>query len=58
MRSTSARIRRGLLLAIVASAIALVVARLRAPAGGRTDIVPTIGGDTWPPVPIKDAGAA
>jgi len=44
-------------MAIVVTTIALVVARLRAPVRGHTEIVPTIGGDTWPPVPVKDAGA-
>jgi hypothetical protein len=45
-------------MALVLSVVALAVARLRAPAGGHTDRIPTIGGDTWPPVPTKDAGAA
>jgi hypothetical protein len=35
-----------------------VVGRLRAPVGRHTEILPSIGGDTWPPVPVKDAGAA
>jgi hypothetical protein len=45
-------------MALVLTTVALVVARLRAPVGGHPEIVPTIGGDTWPPVPVKDAGAA
>ncbi len=58
MRSTSSRVRRGLLLVLVLAAVVAVVGRLRAPVGRHTEILPSIGGDTWPPVPVKDAGAA
>ena len=56
MRSTPSRLRRGLLLALVLAAVVAVVGRLRAPVGRHAEFLPPIGGDTWPPVPVKDAG--
>ena len=53
MRHTPAWIRRGLLIALLA-AIGLAVARALGPDGPEGGLVPTIGGDTWPPVPVKD----
>jgi hypothetical protein len=58
MSPTPFRVRRGLLLVLVLAVVALVVARLRDPVGRHTGVLPSIGGDTWPPVPVKDAGAA
>jgi hypothetical protein len=58
MSSTSRRIRRGLFLALLLAAVAVVVSRLRAPVGRHAEVLPSIGGDTWPPVPVKDAGVA
>ena len=58
MRSATSRLRLGLLLILALAAVAAVVGRLRAPVGRHTEILPSIGGDTWPPVPVKDAGAA
>lgn len=56
MLSTSRRIRRGLILALLLTVATAVVSRLRAPVGGHAEVVPSIGGDTWPPVPVKDVG--
>jgi hypothetical protein len=58
MRSTSSRVRRGLLLTLALVVVAAVVSRLRAPVGRHAEVLPPIGGDTWPPVPVKDDGAA
>ena len=44
-------IRRGILVALVAAAGALLDHLF-----GSDDSAPDIGGDTWPPVPVKDAG--
>lgn len=57
MSQTPPRIRRGLLVALALTAVVLLVARLRTPAGGRDALIPAIGGDTWPPVPVKNAGS-
>jgi len=58
MSSSSSRIRRRVLLALLVAATVVVVSRLRSPAVGRSPRLPSIGGDTWPPVPVKDAGGA
>jgi hypothetical protein len=58
MRPTSSRVRRGLLLALVLAVAVVVVGRRRAPVGRTGGILPPIGGDTWPPVPVKDVGSA
>ena len=58
MRSTTSRVRRGLLLAFALAVVVAVVGRLRAPVGRHAEVLPPIGGDTWPPVPVKGAGAA
>jgi hypothetical protein len=54
MRHRSSWIRGWLFVALVA-AVAVVVARALGPGGSGDGLVPTIGGDTWPPVPVKDA---
>jgi len=51
MRTAPRWIRRGLLVALVAAAGALLDHLL----GSDDDSAPDIGGDTWPPVPVKDA---
>ena len=53
MSSAPPWIRRSLLLALLAAATVAVTRTLgtRGPDGG---LVPSIGGDTWPPVPVKD----
>ena len=53
MRSTTPWIRRGLVLALLA-ALVVAVARALAPGHGDGGVLPAIGGDTWPPVPVKD----
>jgi hypothetical protein len=53
MSNTSSRVRRGLLIALVAVAV-VAVARALGPGGPSDRLLPTIGGDTWPPVPVKD----
>ena len=57
MRSTTPWIRRGLVLALLA-ALAVAVARVLAPEPGDDGVLPAIGGDTWPPVPVKDVRPA
>jgi len=49
MRTAPRWIRRGLLVALVAAAGALLAHRLESDDG----LGPAIGGDTWPPVPVK-----
>ncbi|MGA2837634.1 MAG: hypothetical protein ABSF84_13650 [Acidimicrobiales bacterium] len=56
MRPTSSRVRRGLLFVLVLAAVGSVVVRLRGEVSHRTGVLPTIGGDTWPPVPVKQSG--
>ena len=58
MRSTSSRIRRGLPVTLVLVAVAAAVLRRSAPAGRHAELLPPVGGDTWPPVPVKDVGTA
>ena len=41
-----------MLLAVVAIAAAVLA---RSGRGTGSAVLPTIGGDTWPPVPVKDA---
>lgn len=48
-------IRRGLLVVLAAAGV-LVVARALGVTGSGDGLVPAIGGDTWPPVPVKDVG--
>jgi hypothetical protein len=55
MRSAPSWIRRGLVLVLMATVVA-VVTRAFGSGGSGTGTVPTIGGDTWPPVPVKDPG--
>ncbi len=45
-------------LAAGALVVAGVARALRRPAGYRADspVVPSVGGDTWPPVPLKSDG--
>jgi len=56
MRSTHAWIRRGLLVTLLAAGVLVVVRALGDPASD--GLVPAIGGDTWPPVPVKSGGPA
>jgi len=53
MHTSSPWIRRGIVLAVVVALVAVVARRSR---GGGTGggLFPPIGGDTWPPVPVKD----
>ena len=53
MRSAAKWIRRGLILALLA-AVATVVTRALGTGPGDDGMFPAIGGDTWPPVPVKD----
>ena len=57
MRNAPKWIRRGFVLALLA-AFATAVVRALGPGPGRDAIVPAIGGDTWPPVPVKDVRSA
>ena len=45
---------RAAVVAVVAGIAARVVGRLTGPSSGAGQWVPPIGGDTWPPVPVKD----
>lgn len=54
MRRAPTWIRRLLVLALVAGVVSAVV-RAFAPEDADGGLVPPIGGDTWPPVPVKDA---
>ncbi len=58
MRTPSHRVRRLLVLVLVVVVGAAAWRRTVSPAVGRPALLPAIGGDTWPPVPVKDAGAA
>ncbi|HEY4928838.1 MAG TPA: hypothetical protein VIH95_06775 [Acidimicrobiales bacterium] len=58
MQRSSHRLRRIAVLASAAAGIALVVRRTSRNASSGTAIVPVIGGDTWPPVPVKDTRPA
>jgi len=53
MHRSSTWVRRGLLLALLAALVVGAAARRRTGTGA--GVLPVIGGDTWPPVPIKDA---
>jgi hypothetical protein len=53
MPSSANWIRRGLVLVLLA-AFATAVARALEPGTGDDGMLPAIGGDTWPPVPVKD----
>jgi hypothetical protein len=57
MRSAPPWIRRGLIVILVAAGI-LIVARALGDPASDDGLVPAIGGDTWPPVPIKSGGPA
>jgi len=52
MRRSAKWIRRGLILALLA-AVATAVTRALGSGPGDDDMLPAIGGDTWPPVPVK-----
>ena len=45
-------IRRGIVLAAVIALLTLVFRQGRG-SGPRNQLLPAIGGDTWPPVPVK-----
>lgn len=49
---------RGLVVALVAGVTARVVSHLTDPASAGGQILPAVGGDTWPPVPVKDVRPA
>jgi hypothetical protein len=53
--SQSHRVRRVVLVAVAVVAVVAVVRRPGRPGG---TVVPAIGGDTWPPVPVKDTRTA
>ncbi|MGD0881938.1 MAG: hypothetical protein ABSB09_10265 [Acidimicrobiales bacterium] len=56
MRSSPSWIRRCLSVALVLAVIALVRRKRLAPGGvDAGGLFPPIGGDTWPPVPVKGA---
>ena len=57
MRSAPFWIRRGLIVVLLAVG-AVVIARALGVSGSDDGLVPAIGGDTWPPVPVKDVGPA
>jgi len=46
---------RALVLALAVGGFIRLVGRLTGPAGSTGSVLPTIGGDTWPPVPVKEA---
>jgi hypothetical protein len=54
MSSTHRRLRRLLVVGAVTVGVVLIVRRR---VGGEGPL-PVIGGDTWPPVPVKDARTA
>ena len=56
MHSPTKWIRRGAFIALVVTALVLAARQAWAPTGAVNDgLLPAIGGDTWPPVPVKDA---
>ena len=57
MSHSSTRLRR-ILPVVVVAAVAVLVVRRRHAAGRGGDLLPSIGGDTWPPVPVKDTRPA
>jgi len=58
MSHTSHRVRRlVVVVAVLATASAVARRRVRGTPRG-AGIVPVIGGDTWPPVPVKEARTA
>lgn len=54
MHMPSRWIRRILVLALLLAVGTWVTRRLTAPGGPADACIPPIGGDTWPPVPVKD----
>ena len=56
MRTVMRWVARTVLMALVGAVVARVLRALR---GGATGggVVPAIGGDTWPPVPVKPVPA-
>jgi hypothetical protein len=52
MRTMSPWIRRGIVLAAVIALLTLVFRQGRG-SGPHNQLLPAIGGDTWPPVPVK-----
>jgi len=55
MTSTHRGIRRFLIVAAAALVVASVVQRRMGRGGGGDGLLPVIGGDTWPPVPVKES---
>lgn len=47
---------RCVFVALVAAGLALAVRMWGHSGTGSHELVPTIGGDTWPPVPVKQFG--
>ena len=58
MRPSRRLIRRLLVLAVLSAAAVLVGRRFASGGGPGSDFLPSIGGDTWPPVPVKDVRPA
>ena len=58
MRPSRRLLRRLLLLAVLSAVAVLVGRRVAAGSGAGPEFLPSIGGDTWPPVPVKDVAPA
>ena len=58
MHLPSRSIRRVLVLVLLLAVAALVGRKLAGPGTATGSFVPAIGGDTWPPVPVKDVRPA
>lgn len=56
MTSVFRWIRRAALLAAMAAAVRWVLTSKARHERARSGVVPTIGGDTWPPVPVNPVG--
>jgi hypothetical protein len=56
MHSAPSWIRHGLLVALIVVVGTVVAQALRS--GSHDGPLPSIGGDTWPPVPVKDVRPA
>ena len=56
MRSAPPWLRHGLVVTLLVVVVSVVARALRS--GSHEGLVPSIGGDTWPPVPVKDVRPA
>jgi len=54
MNTPSRWIRRVLVFALLLAVATWVAKMLTSPGGPAEAFIPPIGGDTWPPVPVKD----